>query len=130
MADTTTPPSLIITRTPFPKWWKELQTAPVELTDAGTQVVIPKSVGFTLVIATIVLTVSGETNLTFKFGIFGNAGAMNLGGTNEPRGIVIAMGGSPASCGEGEFTITSDGAAIAVGGFVTYYLLKEEQQPT
>ena len=121
----TAAPELIIARTPYPKWWKTLRTAAISLSAAGTQIVVPTPGRFTLFIASIVLTVSDETNISFGFGVFGSSGSMDLGGENEPRGIVIAMGDSPAPCGQGGFTVTSDGAAVAVGGFVTYYLEKE-----
>ena len=115
---------LVITRTPYPKWWKNLQTAKISLTTAGTQIVVPQQSGYFLFVATIVLTVSGETDLSFIFGVFGSSGSMDFGGSNEPRGIVIAMGDSPAPCGQGGFSVSSGGVGIAVGGFVTYYLEK------
>jgi len=118
-------PELIIPRTPYPKWWKTLQTAAISLTAAGSQIVVPSRPGFSLFIATIVLVVSDETNISFGFGVFGSSGAMLLGGGIQPSGMVIAMGDSPAPCGKSGFTITSDGAAVTVGGFVTYYLQTE-----
>jgi hypothetical protein len=114
-------PTLIIARTPYPKWWKDLQTASINIADAATEIIILPNPNFYLYIATIVLTVSGETNLTFHFGVFGNSGPMDFGAEGEPRGIVIAMGNSPTSCGTGSFQITSNGAAIQVSGFVSYY---------
>ena len=118
-------PELIISRTPYPKWWRTLNTAKIELTGAGTQIVVPTPGKFTLFIATIVLTVSDETDVSFGFGVFGSSGALDLGGADEPRGIVVAMGDSPAPCGKGGFTVTSTGSGVAVGGFVTYYLETE-----
>jgi hypothetical protein len=120
-AQPTIKPTLIIARTPYPKWWKDLQTAAIDIDDAATEIIILPNPNFYLYIATIVLTVSGETNLTFHFGVFGNSGPMDFGGDGEPRGIVIAMGNSPTSCGTGSFQITSSGAAIQVSGFVSYY---------
>lgn len=117
--------SLIITRTPYPKWWKRLQTAAISLSTAGTQVVVATPGRFTLFIATIVLVVSDETNISFGFGVFGSSGPMYLGGGVQPSGMVIAMGDSPAPCGVSGFTITSDGNGVTVGGFVTYYLESE-----
>jgi len=124
-AKPTVKPELIIARTPYPKWWKTLSTAAISLSVAGTQVVVGTPGRFTLFIASIVLVVSGETNIAFGFGVFGSSGSFNLGGTDEPRGMVIAMGDSPAPCGQGGFSITSSGATTYVGGFVTYYLEKE-----
>jgi hypothetical protein len=114
-------PTLIIARTPYPKWWKDLQTAEISLDDAATEIIILPNPNFYLYIATIVLTVDSETDITFSFGVFGNSGAMDFGGDGEPRGIVIAMGNSPTSCGTGSFQITSNGAGVHVGGFVSYY---------
>jgi len=114
-------PTLIIARTPYPKWWKDLQTAEISLDDAGTEIIILPNPNFYLYIATIVLTVDGETDITFHFGVFGASGAMDFGGDGEPKGIVIAMGNSPTSCGVGSFQITSSEAGVHVGGFVSYY---------
>ncbi|MFZ1061036.1 MAG: hypothetical protein WAP47_17780 [Candidatus Rokuibacteriota bacterium] len=99
----------------------------ITLSTAGTQVVVPGRSGWRTFIASIAITVSGETNITFDFGIFGPSGAMDFGGENEPRGIVIPMGDSPAPCGYGDFSITSDGAAINVAGFITYYQESEKE---
>jgi hypothetical protein len=51
---------------------------------------------------------------------------MNFGASGGPKGMVIAMGNSPAPCGTGPFSIISDGADAKVGGFVTYYQVEEE----
>lgn len=114
-------PGLVIARTRYPKWWKELQAAAIDLAAAGTQTVIRYSPGNNIFLATIVIIVSGETHITFGFGVFGLSGAMPFGGENEPRGMVISMGESPTPCGQGDFTVTSDGADVTVGGFVSYY---------
>jgi len=119
------PPEVVITRIPYPKWWKELNTAKISLSGAGTQQVIPARGGWRIYIATIVFTVSDETNISLYFGTFGYSGSMDFGGGGEPKGIVIAMGNSPAPCGQGPFNVSSDGATTAVGGFVTYYLEEE-----
>jgi hypothetical protein len=119
-------PGLIISRTKYPKWWKDLQVWPISINGPGTWPVISKSPGFLTFVATIALTVSDETNIVLTFGVFGASGSMDFGGTDEPRGIVIPMGESPAPCGEGGFTITSDGAAATIGGLVVYYQEKVE----
>ncbi len=115
------PPTLIIARTPYPKWWKDLHTASINIDDAATEIIIMPNPNFLLYIATIVITVSGETDISFHFGVFGDTGAMDFGADGEPRGIVIATGNSPISCGTGSLQITTTGAGIHVGGFVSYY---------
>jgi predicted GIY-YIG superfamily endonuclease len=119
---------LIITKTPFPKWWKNLITAPIIIATSGNHEIIRPTPKLLVFIATIVLTVSDETDLSFGFGIFPFSGAMSFGGTDEPRGIVIAMGDSPAPCGHSGFSIISSGVGVEVGGFVTYYTERETEQ--
>jgi len=121
----TVKPELIIERTPYPKWWKDARAWSIDIDGSGTHVVIRQTPGWRSYISTIVLTVSGETNITFGMGTFGSSGAMDLGGTDEPRGMVIAFGNSPLPCGEGGFTITSTGAGVHVGGFISYFYEKE-----
>ena len=122
-------PDLLIARTPYPKWWKDNLTAPINILGPATQVIATGKADNRLWVATIVLTVSGETTITFTFGTMGISGTMNLGGTDEPKGIVIAMGNSPASCGMGGFSIYSSGPGISVGGFVTFFLEPTKEKP-
>jgi hypothetical protein len=118
-------PELIIERTPYPKWWKDARAWNIDIDVAGTHTVIRQTPGWRSYISTIVLTVDGETNITFGMGAFGDSGSMDLGGTDEPRGMVVAMGNSPMPLGEGGFTITSTGAGVHVGGFISYFYEKE-----
>jgi hypothetical protein len=117
--------SLIISRTPYPKWWKDSRTWNINIVDAGTWPVISKTPGYRTYIATLVFTVSGETNIALQFGVFPPTGPMDFGGDGEPMGMVVAMGDSPAPCGDGGFIISSDGAGVLVSGFVVYYYEKE-----
>jgi hypothetical protein len=117
-------PDLIVERIPYPKWWKDEGVAGISISGAGSQLVISARSDYALYIASIVLTANDETDITFGFGQFGFSGPMSFGGTDEPRGIVIALGNSPIPCGSGSFLVTSDGANANVGGFVSYYLAK------
>jgi hypothetical protein len=120
-------PELIITRTKYPKWWNDEGIAKISLTSPGSQFIITARSDYMLYVATIVLTVDGECTITFAFGSAGSSGPMNFGGEGQPKGIVIAMGNSPAPCGYGSFMVTaSSEEAVSVGGFVSYYLWKKE----
>jgi len=121
----TVKPDLIIERTPYPKWWKDARAWNIDIPDAGTHVIIRQTPGWRSYISTIVLTVDGETSITFGMGIFGSSGSMNFGGEGQPMGIVIAMGNSPMPLGGSGFTITSTGAGVHVGGFISYFYEKE-----
>ncbi len=119
------PPEVIIARIEYPKWWINLRTAAISLNDAGTQAVVSGRSDSNVFVAAIVLTVDGETNVSFSFGVFGSSGSIKLGGEGQPMGMVIAMGNSPASCGKSGFSVTSSGAGVSIGGFVSYYQIKE-----
>lgn len=122
-------PELIIKRTPYPKWWNDEGIAKIAFTSPGSQFIVTARTDYSLYIATIVLTVSGEVNITFTFGQAGASGPMDFGGDQEPRGIVIAMGNSPTPCGSGSFMVTGDsGNSVNVNGYVSYYLWKKEAQ--
>jgi len=119
-------PKLIITRTTYPRHWDELLTKGFNIIGATTAPIISPSSGSKLFIGAIVLTVTDETNINITFGIFGASGAMHFGGDGGPKGIVMAFGDSPAPCGAGGLTISSDSITASVGGFVTYYNLKNQ----
>jgi hypothetical protein len=120
-------PELIIPRTKFPKWWNDEGIAKISLTSPGSQFVITARGDYSLYIGTIVLTVDGECDISFTFGSAGSSGDMHFGGTDEPRGIVIAMGNSPAPCGTGSFMVTgTSDDTVSIGGFVAYYMWKKE----
>ena len=119
-------PELIIARTPYPKWWKDAYAWDINIDTAGTHIVIPQTPGYRTYIATIVLTVGGEVNITFTFGSVPPSGTMDFGGENEPRGMVISTGNSPIPCGGGGFKITTS-ASVHVGGFITYFYESEKE---
>jgi hypothetical protein len=117
----TIPAELIIERTPYPKWWKDSEVANISLGIPGDQIVIHGRAGRFVYISSITFTVSDETDITLIFGVQGASGAMSFGGSDEPRGITINMGNSPAPCGEGNFTISASGDSGTVEGFVVFY---------
>jgi hypothetical protein len=119
------PAELIIPLTRYPKWWKDSAAWNINIDGPATGVVVSPSPGYRTYIATIALTVDGETNITFGMGVHGSSGSMRFGGDGGPMGIVIAMGNSPLPCGIGGFSITVDGVGVHVGGFISYYYEKE-----
>ena len=118
---------LLIARTKFPKWWNDEGVAQISLSSPGSQLVITASANYSLYIATIVLTVDAECDISFTFGNAGHSGSMHFGGEAEPKGIVIAGGNSPTPCGSGSFMISASSADPAtIGGYAVYYLWKKE----
>lgn len=124
----TVAPGLIIPRTPYPKWWKDSLNARIALTGPGSQVLATVGGTLRLYVATIVITVTGATQITIGFGTAGQSGPIFLGAEGQPMGFVAAMGNSPAPCGSGPLSITATGdplAPIDIGGWATCFI---EQQ--
>jgi len=95
--------------------------AKIDFATAATHEVIAAVAGETIKIQNIMLTVAGETNLTFKSATTSISGALDFGGTDEPRGMVHSFGDFPLCMTVSEaFQITSSGA-VQVSGYVTYY---------
>jgi len=121
----TVPPETIITRIDHPKWWKNGGVAAINFTAPGSQTVKSSPTTGKLYIPTIVITVTEATEITISFGGAGASGPIYLGDTDQPMGIVIAMGNSPAPCGSGGLSISAtdiNGLNPLIGGFITYYL--------
>lgn len=72
-------------------------------------------------ITNLTFTVGGETNLTFKSGSTAISGAMDFGGTNEPRGVSDHLGCCPLKTAAGEAFVITSSAAVQVSGYVTGY---------
>jgi hypothetical protein len=118
-------PGLKITRIPYPRWWADSLNAKIDITAPDTKTLATVSGKLKLYAATIVMTVTGETQVTINFGKAGSSGPLYLGGEGQPMGIVIAMGESPAPCGQGNLTITAtDPQSInpKIGGFATCFV--------
>jgi hypothetical protein len=120
----TVKPDLIIARTPYPKWWKDSLNATINLTAPGSAILATVAGKLRLYVATILITVTGETVITITFGNTGASGPIYLGGTDQPMGIVIAMGNSPAPCGTGPLSMSATdpgGVTPSIGGFATCF---------
>jgi hypothetical protein len=117
-------PKLIIERIGYPKWWKDSLNATIDFSAPGSAILATVSGKLRLYVATIIITVTGETVLTITFGTAGSSGPIYLGGENQPMGIVIAMGNSPAPCGRGPLSITAtdpSDATPSIGGWATCF---------
>lgn len=72
-------------------------------------------------ITSIMFTVAGEVNVTLKDDGSVTSGAMDFGGTDEPRGVTHNFGLVPLVCGAGKKFQILLSAAVQVSGIVTYY---------
>lgn len=125
MVTPTVKPELIIKTTAYPKWWKDSLNAKIDFTAPGSRVLATVSGSLRLFVATIAITVTGETQISFLFGNAGSSGPIYLGGEGQPMGIVIAMGNSPAPCGSGNLSISATdpgGINPSIGGWATCFV--------
>jgi len=122
---------LTITRTPYPKWWKDSLNAKIALTAPGSAILATVSGKLRLFVATIVITVTGETVITINFGNAGSSGPIYLGGEGQPMGFVAAMGNSPAPCGDGSLSISATDPSLltpSIGGWATCFVEEYTQK--
>lgn len=95
--------------------------AVIDENTAATHEIIPAVVAYKIKIKNIMLTVAGETLITFQSDTTVLSGPLNFGGTDEPRGMVHNFGDAPLETVSGEaFKITLS-AAVQLSGYVTYY---------
>lgn len=95
--------------------------AVIDFSTAANHTVAAAVAGQEIHITNLTLTVGGETNLTFKSGTTAMSGAMDFGGTNEPRGISDHLGCCPLKTTAGEAFVITSSAAVQVSGYVTGY---------
>jgi len=97
------------------------QKAKIDFATAATHEIIAAVAGKKIKVVNLMLTVAGETNLTFKSATTAISGAMDFGGTDEPRGMVHHFGDHPLEMTEGEAFQITNSAAEQVSGYVTYF---------
>ena len=113
----------------YPSDYKDYRPAPINFTGPGTSIIVQPTPGQIINISMIVLFVSGATNVTFTFGNLGGSGPIPVGDIDQPRGMVISYGNTPARCGSGPFSIYSSEDGISVLGHVIYFK-EPERTPT
>jgi len=95
---------------------------PITFSAAQTQTIVAAVEGVTVNITSLMFTVGGETNLTLSDGVANLTGAMDFGGTDEPRGMVHTAGFLPLTITTGRAFIINSSNAVQVSGFATGYL--------
>jgi len=97
----------------------------IDFTGTGDSEIIAAVTGFLICISTLAFTVGGETNITLKSLATAISGAMDFGGTSEPRGMTHGLGDYPLKTAAGESFVIASSIDVQVSGFVTYYLEPE-----
>lgn len=95
--------------------------AAISFAGAAHNQIIALVIGKKIKITTLFLTVAGEVNLTFESHETGISGAMDFGGTDEPRGIVINFGDSPMETVAGAAFKMLASTGVQVSGYCNYF---------
>ena len=93
----------------------------ISFSGAATHELIALVTGEKIFITNLMFTVAGETNLTLKSATTGISGAMDFGGSDEPRGMVQHFGDHPLETAAGAAFQCTSSAAVQVSGYCTYY---------
>ena len=101
---------------------KAITSAKIDFTGTGDHTIVSGQSGKQIKIATIVFTVGGETNITLKAGATAITGAMDFGGTDEPRGIVDTHGYCAYELPTGAALVIHSSIDVQVSGYVTGYI--------
>jgi len=98
-----------------------MKQAVINFSTAITSELVAVVAGEKICVVNIMLTVAGETNLTFKSDSDSISGPMDFGGTDEPRGMVHSLADSPLKTAEGEAFGLASSLGVQVSGYITYY---------
>lgn len=100
---------------------KTIISEAINFNTAATHEIVAAVTARKIKIVNLMFTVAGETNITLQSDANVLSGALDFGGTDEPRGMAQHFGDAPLATVEGEaFKITSSGA-VQVSGYVTYF---------
>jgi len=99
-----------------------IRRAKIDAATAATHALIAAVSGAKISVVSLALTVAGDVNITFLSAATALTGAMDFGGTDEPRGMTHHFGDYPLQTAEGEAFNMLLSAAVQVSGMITYYL--------
>lgn len=97
------------------------KSAVITIASAATHDIIAAVADVKHHICSIFFTVAGDVNITLKDEDGNLTGAMDFGGTDEPRGMTHDFGLMPLVCGTNKKFQILLSAAVQVSGVVTYY---------
>lgn len=96
--------------------------ATINFATAATHTIVSAQIGKQIKVASLVLTVAGETNLTLVSGTTDKSGPMDFGGTDQPFGMTVNHGSVPFCTVAGELFAIKSSAAVQVSGYCTFYV--------
>lgn len=97
-----------------------VKRAKISFTTAADNTIVAAVTGKKIQVRSYAFTVAAEVNLTWKSGSTAISGAMDFGGTDEPRGISRYLGKYPIETVAGEALVLTNVGAGQVSGDLTY----------
>jgi len=101
---------------------RRTKTVAIDIASIASHTIIAAVSGKKINITSLLFTTGGDVNITLKDGTTALTGAMDFGGTSEPRGIVANFGDNAMELTPGNAFVITLSAAIQVSGLVCYYL--------
>ena len=101
---------------------RRTKTASINIATAADHTIIAAVSGKKIIITNLLFTAGGDVNITLKDGTTALTGAMDFGGTSEPRGMVSNFGDEAIELTPGNAFVITLSAAVQVSGTVVYYL--------
>lgn len=95
--------------------------AAISFAAAANNCIVSLVAGKKIKITNIMFTVAGAINVTLRSGTTPLSGALDFGGTDEPRGMVHHFGDFPLETAVGESFCILCSTAVQISGYVTYY---------
>lgn len=96
--------------------------AVINIATAASHTIIAAVSGRKINITSFLFTAGGDVNITLVNGSTALTGAMDFGGTSEPRGMVSNFGDNAIELTPGNAFVITLSAAVQVSGLVAYYL--------
>ncbi len=103
---------------------RSMLTAAINFSTAIDSTIIAAVAASKIHLCGLLFTVGGETNITLKFGATAKTGAMDFGGTGEPKGIVAPIW-FDIPLGTNEAFVIASSAAVQVSGWAWYYVVAD-----
>lgn len=99
----------------------EVITAKIDINSSGDNTIVSATAGKQIHVHCIVWTVGGDVDIILKKGSTAFTGAMDFGGTDEPRGMVASHHMCPIVLPNNQDFVINLSAAVQVSGYLCYH---------
>lgn len=101
---------------------KTILVSTINIATSGNSTIIAAITGRKINITSFLFTAGGEVNVTLKDGASALTGAMDFGGTSEPRGMVASLDGEALKLSVSSAFVITLSANVQLSGLACYYI--------